>query len=344
MKSVADWLEHQSVYTRHKRRVKVFPRRHVTRLGIRDTFCLDLVDTIALKAYNNNIQYILVCVDLFSNYMAARGLKSKTAVATREGLVSIFDEMGTPSLAWADSGGEFSQAALWKEYDIVYYTVDSPVHCGVVERQNRNLESILFKLMSSRGTLRYIDELENIVKGLNARKSRGLFGLSPREVWESREKQGWLKTQFDKREQGVKLPRKFSLKDKVRVASKFSQFQRSYKPQFSDSVHEIVQVLPFQIPTYKVSGLKGSFYEPQLSRVKEGNSQEINRQFFISEVRQASNSTMRSGRTRTKVPEFLLKNRNDESISRWISESELQSLIKDNVLDKSTIPTLNSSE
>ena len=338
-----NWLEHQATYTRHKRRVKVFLRRHVTRIAVRDTFCIDLIDTIALKTYNGNVQYILVCVDLFSNYMAARGLKSKTGLATKEALIDIFDNLGVPSLIWSDSGSEFIQPALWAEYGIRQYTVDSPLHCTIVERANRSLESIVFKLMSSRGSLRFIDQLPEIVSGLNARKNRGIFGLTPVEVWESPVKQAWLKKKFDERERGDKLPRHFKLRDKVRVASKFSRFDRSYRPMYSDSIYEIVQVLPFKVPTYKLSGLKGSYYEQQLSLVKESkNSQEISRQFFISTVRRSPNSVTRSGKTRSTQPEYLLKNRNDKSVSRWISESELKAYIKDNVLDESSIPPLPS--
>ena len=334
------WLLHQSTYTRHKPRLKKFKRRHITRLAVRDTFCFDLIDTIALKSYNNGVQYILSCIDLFSNYAACRTLKNKTSQSTKEGLISIFDELGLCQKAWLDEGSEFNNR-MWNELDIHKYHTFSPIKCSVIERYNKTLEHKLFRLMTSRGSLEFVDQLQDVVKGINIKKSRALFGYSPMQIWESKSLQRWLKKQYDKKEDLPLLPRKYKLGDTVRVANPKKLFDRSYKPGFSTEVRKITEVLPFRVPTYKVGGLKASFYEPELSRVflAADGSQDVKYQYFVKKIRKIEQPSLRSGKLKKSENQFLLADRNRSDISpRWVDEIEIRRLIKDKLLDSEQIP------
>ena len=63
---VKEWLSRQNVYTLHKPIKHKFPTRRVIVSHIDDQWQADLVDMQKYKSHNQNINYILTVINIFS--------------------------------------------------------------------------------------------------------------------------------------------------------------------------------------------------------------------------------------------------------------------------------------
>ena len=327
MRQISDWLLGQGTHTKNKRPRTHFMRRQVVKLYPMDIFCLDLIDTQSIRAQNNNFGYILCVMDLFSRMAFVRPLHRKTMKETWGGLESIFNELQDyPRACWSDNGSEI--VSCYKKMDelgIHHYTVNSPLKCSVIERYNLTLEMKLFQYMTARHTVRYIDALQDIVKGINERPSRALFGLSPDTVFHNVESQNWLKNKYKQEKEvhdkkatrldknGIQIQKG----DWVRVREKVTKFERGYKPKFGATVHRVLRRLNTKPATYRVTDIARSLYRPELSLVKPRPATESNIYDFYDKERQVDGKKLRSGKKFAKITQRLKKNFNDPTQSSW---------------------------
>ena len=336
LKEVSEWLLGQNAFTRHRRVVRRFPRRRVIRLGKLDTMGVDLIDAISLSPQNSGAKYIFVLCDIFCLKVWLRSLKDKTAKSTEEAFRSCFDEIGeTCKSIWGDSGSEFKLKPFYDEIGAHFYSVKSPLHNCIVERLNKTIENKIFAICTARNTLRYVDFLQDVALAINNRPSRALFGETPNTIWNSVKKQIWLRKKFSELENATPKKPRFKVGQYVRTALPHNKFTRGYHAGFSEEPKKIVEILKFNVPTYKLEGSTRSWYESELSPVlkveKEGHDP-AREYFFIEKTRQVAGETLRSGRARSKDTEYLLKNLNDSSVHRWLSEEEYLSMKKKGLL------------
>lgn len=106
----------------------------------------------AVKAASND-KYLLVAVCSLTGYVILRPIPSKSADVVANALISIFVEYGPPKVIRSDHGGEFT-ARLCKS---VFRLFNSKHRLGfagikratgVVERKNRDVRSLLAKLLA----------------------------------------------------------------------------------------------------------------------------------------------------------------------------------------------------
>ena len=332
------WLSGQSAYTKHRRvSKKHFLRRKVVALGIMDVFCCDLIDAQSIKNVNSGFAYILSIVDLFSRFAFVKKLRKKTTIEVGAAFEDVFNEIKDVPLAiWSDRGSELTSLSqkIFKEFGIRHYFVDSPLHATVVERFNKTYEIKLFKTMTARNSLRYIDFMQDIVDGINNRPSRALFGATPKEVFTNRSKQEWLRKKMEHSfglhskiaEKQSQRPPFFKVGDFVRVRLKPKKFERSYEPRYSDTVYKLVHKLNTTPATWKLSGLKRSYYKEEMVPVKKRPENEASLYDFVERSREVGGTTLRSGKRRNTEKQYLKKNLNDPAISTWISEHEREKI------------------
>ena len=348
LKSVSKWLLFQKGYTRHKYTVRRFPRRRVIRIAPLDVFVCDLIDVQSLRKENSNVGYIFVLVDLFSLMAFVRTLKHKTLTEMEAAYESVFDDIGVvPVSIWSDRGSEMvGLTKLYNRYKINHYAVNSDLHCTIVERWNQTLQKKLYRVMTARNTLRYVDFLQDVVDSINHRKSRALFNLTPFEVWNNVNKQLWLRKKFSALENKVIKRPKLKVNDLVRIALPHNKFTRSYKPAFSEEIYRIKHIDQYNVPVYELDGKRRKFYEPELVKVgtKEGGEGEeeeeekrdhgdpLKNSYFIERERNVGSGSLRSGRQRTTEKEYLLKNHNDDSLKTWINEQKFREMVKSGLL------------
>ncbi len=84
-------------------------------------FQADLVDMSAHSKENDNIKFLLTCIDVFSKYAWARPLKNKTGKEVTKAFDSILKENRVTQKLQTDKGTEFFNKhfqQLMKKYNI----------------------------------------------------------------------------------------------------------------------------------------------------------------------------------------------------------------------------------
>jgi len=76
-KEVDDYLKDEETYTLHRPNRKKYQRNQVIVSGIDDTFQADLIDVSNISHFNDNIKFLLTCIDVFSKYAWVVPLKKK---------------------------------------------------------------------------------------------------------------------------------------------------------------------------------------------------------------------------------------------------------------------------
>ena len=170
-RNVREWLEKQYTYTMHKPIRKRFPRRRIEVGGIDDQWQIDLADMVQLRTSNDGYQYLLTCIDIYSKYAWVVPVKNKGGQEVARALDKIFKEGRVPKRIQSDKGREFLNHIvqdLFKQYGIHFFTSEDPqIKCAVVERFNRTLKGRIWKYFTKSRVYRYINVLDDIVKGYN---------------------------------------------------------------------------------------------------------------------------------------------------------------------------------
>lgn len=105
-KTVNEWLKKQVAYTRHKRVAKNYPRRKVLSTRIDNNWASDVIVMDALSKFNNNFQYIVCTIDLFSRFVWTRAIRQKSKKEMEQALESIIEQNNgkSPYTLWTDRG------------------------------------------------------------------------------------------------------------------------------------------------------------------------------------------------------------------------------------------------
>ena len=118
--------------------------------------CIDLIGPLNPPSARGH-RYVLTCVDVATRFPHAVPLKSITAEAVAEALVSIFSSTGLPDELLCDLGTQFTADVMREVLRMLSISQlhSSPYHPqtnGVVERFNGTLKSMLKKLMTDKPT------------------------------------------------------------------------------------------------------------------------------------------------------------------------------------------------
>lgn len=307
-KIVKEWLHRQNVYTLHKPIRHNFPTRRVIVSSVDDQWQADLVDMQKYKTQNENINYILTVMDIFSKYAWAIPIKKKTGNDIAEAFQNIFKER-IPRKIHTDKGLEFINKPtqeLFKKHRIHWFATENETKAQVVERFNRTLKSRMWKYFTQNKTKKWIDILPNLVQNYNTSFHRSIK-MTP--------EQGSL-TENSKIVYGNLFPpieakskkEKFKLGDRVRISRKYKDFRKGYLPNFTEEIFKISKVLKTDPITYKIKDMNneeiiGSFYEQEMGK-------------YESELFEVEKILKRS---RGKV---LVKWKGYDSTS-WINENDL---------------------
>ena len=333
LKDVQDFLTRSKTYTKFKKPVFKGPRRKVFVAYPNETWQCDTAELQSLKKQNSNFSYILFCLDQFSRYLYARPYKTKNNAETIEVFSSIVAEAGTaPEFCFTDKGTEMNfMNNAFAKFEVKRYHVNSPLKAQMVERVILSVKRWLFKAMIERGTLRYIDILQDVVYSYNHRIHKSLFGLSPAEAMLP-ENFKTLKTAFLKayRQYGNQFKDKepkFAVNDTVRIVKDRTKFSRGFKETFSPETYTINKVFPSQPYTFGIPHFKRRWYSWQL--VKTSPTQP---RFYIEEIAQDS-ATLRSGKVKKKENRFLIKDKNNPTYSQWMDEEDFRNFEKDHDIE-----------
>ena len=245
----------------------------------------DLIDIKRLKQDNDAVQYLLVCIDIFSRFCWVQTMKNKSALVCKTALENVLEEMDPllPSIIAVDRGLEFENGPvrqLLRNKNIKMIHPTSPTSkAAYAERMNQTLQNLIYKYLTEKQTNRYVNVLQNLVHTYNNRPHRSLNNKTPsyaeRDIniptmrsilWENRAKV--IKT-------GRKMKPRFQVGDRVRIRKEQRVFDRGYNEKFTAEYFEVTSVnhrLP--IPTYTLKSLDdgevvaGDFYGNELQLTK----------------------------------------------------------------------------
>ena len=264
--------------SRHKRRIFKFKRR---KIKVNGPYTLIQADTIFYRNYarqNNGYKYILAVVDCFSRKNWCRPMKTTTAEEAAKNLEDIIQSMAyTPSQFASDQGNEFNSKhpaifnTLIDKYGMLMFTLKGPHKASIVERFIRTLKTRIERYFTENNTVKWIDVLPKISKGLNNSYNRSI-GMAPNDV------------NFDNRDEvfqnlygalGPPTLCKFQVGDHVRIPLDKDIFTKGYSVAWSEEIYKISDKRSDGSVCYyfirsldgkKVSG-KRFYYEKELNLV-----------------------------------------------------------------------------
>lgn len=251
---------------------KNFKRRKVILKSINDLLQLDLMDMQQIAKDNDSYRYVLVGINCFSKKGFAIPIKNKKAVTVAEATEKLLRDSKTKfKHAQTDMGTEFQGAFqnLMKQKGIKYYnTFNSETKASIAERFIRTLKQMIYKSMALRGTWRYVDHLDDLVKLYNNKYHRTI-GMKPNQV-NGKNSKHLLSTVYNYHRKVMKP--KFSIGDFVRVSKPQYIFSKGYHPSWSSELFRIVDINPKDPVVYRLSNydgtelIRGTFYEPELQK------------------------------------------------------------------------------
>ena len=280
---VKNWLSSKFEYTLYKPTRKNFERNKVYATYINEYWQIDLLDYVSYSRQNSGYKYLTTIIDVFSKYLIVIPLKNKSMNEVTKKFNLLFAKI-KPSKIQSDRGKEFDNhqfRKLCSDHGIIYFTTQNQTKkCAVVERVNRTLRIKIQRYMVHRGTYRYIDIIEKIVKGYNHSVHRSTE-MKPIDVKMNDESKIFKKLygaenmiEIMKQRQGDK---KFETSDTVRVKFDERPLEKGYQQKWSDIVYKVRKVYNKLLkPQYSVSlndqNLKRRYYPEELQKVSVENT------------------------------------------------------------------------
>jgi len=131
---------------------------------------IDLVDVSSLSPFNNDMRYLLTCIDVFSKRSWAVPIRTKSGQDVTEAFGRVLDERGC-NMVQSDKGTEFLnsmfQFMLQRRGTKFYTSENEDVKASVVERFNRTLKTKMYRYFSHANSRRYLDVLDDLLHSYN---------------------------------------------------------------------------------------------------------------------------------------------------------------------------------
>jgi len=222
-----------------------------------------------------------MCHRLFSRKLFIRVLTKKNFQSVLNAFKSIYMKLDPPSPTslLVDKGTEFNNKHFHKycaSNNMKLIFTGNDTKASHVERSQRSLQEILYKIMEEKQTNSFLPLLDHALNIYNNRVNR-ITGFSPNEAYKDSNHSSVLENlekYYSKAIRNRKSPN-FKAGDSVRIALKRTKFDRGYKPRFTEEVFRIKQVLTnLPQPRYILSSydngetIDGSFYEGEITKAE----------------------------------------------------------------------------
>ena len=286
LNQVENWLSKQLTYTLHKPVYQTIQTRPVIVYAIDELWQLDLVDLSKLARENDGHKFILSIIDVLSKYGWLLLLKSKHGAEIKGAPTRLFKQTKRrPAMVQTDKGTEFLNSQVQnflKKYQINFFTTFSERKTSTVERFNRTIKGIMFRLFTRNNNRRYIDFLNEIAHRYNNSCHRSIK-MKPIEVSKENEPpQVWINFYENK----LKYPQtasqrsRFSAGYLVRISIERAPFKKGYLEGWSKELFVVKHAVGNNPTVYKLqdqSGedIKKTFYSKEIQKFAEPESYRI---------------------------------------------------------------------
>ena len=218
----------QDAYILYKSLRHSFRHRQTFTKGVHDLWQTDLVDMQSSSNHNDDVKFLLTCIDMFSKYFWVSPLKNKSGQSVTEAFKSILNEE-IPLMLQSDKGTEFKNVqfqSIVKEYDIRFYTSKSDdIKAAIVERFNRTLKTRLYRYFTHSKSFRYVDVLQDLVYSYNHTHYRSI-GMEPAMVSPKNEKR--IRRKLFHLQPEKKIKWKFTVDQQVSISKRRKVFEKGY--------------------------------------------------------------------------------------------------------------------
>ena len=244
---------------------------------------MDLADMQSLKQYNDSYRYLLVCIDVFSKYAWIVPIKSKTWPALVEAFKVILSSGRKPHKIMTDQETEFfnkSFQTLLNNEDIQLFNTFNETKASIVERVIRTFKTKMWRYVTAKKTMRYLDMLPDLVYSYNHSEHRSI-GRPPALVNSENEDEVFRTLYRNVLDNVQPVKYKFKIGDQVRISKIKRKFEKGYLPNYSKEIFTVSKKVPRNPPVYKLKDydgkeLKGIFYDKELQKfIKHDDMYEV---------------------------------------------------------------------
>lgn len=162
-----------------------------------------------------------------------------------------------------------------KQKGNTHFSTECDTKASVVERFNRTIKQRLYRALTANTTLRYLDFLQDLVKGYNAAVHRSI-GTAPKDINLYNDgkilKRLYGQKLFGKNKKKYKK-HKLNVGDKVMLSKVRRAFKKTYLPGRTEEIFIVDRklkntVVPaYMTKEYDDTPVKGTFYEEELQKV-----------------------------------------------------------------------------
>ena len=154
--------------------------------GIDAQWQADLADMQGIARQNFGMRYLLTVIDVFSKFAWAGQVHSKDAKAITAAFEQVLTSANSrhPKHLLTEKGKEFFNSnfqTLMKRHGIQHFASESEQKAAVVERFNRTIKTRIWTYLSDRGTVRWVDIIQDLVDAYNHSRHRSI-GIAPADV------------------------------------------------------------------------------------------------------------------------------------------------------------------
>lgn len=276
---IKEWLRSQETYTLHRSARRKFPRNKFVSNGIDDVHDADLMDMSKLVKSNDGFKFVLIIIDTFSRFLWTALLRDKSGGEVEQGIQEIYNEGQKPNMLRTDKGREFVNRKVQKylkSEGITHIMTFNEVKASFAESVIRTLKNKLYRYMTEKQTLRYIDVLGDMVDSYNGTYHRSIK-RAPNTVTKDNEWEIFrlpYLTKQKKQARPIKPPTyKFKIGDLVRLSYLEKVFDRGYDQKWTGELFRIEKryvrrgIPVYNVQDYDGESITGTFYEPELQRV-----------------------------------------------------------------------------
>ncbi len=303
---IQKWLEGQDTYTLNKEVRRKFKTNYMV-LGDIDTIWeADLADMTQYASWNDGARYMLGCIDTFSRKLWIQPLKSKHGAEIVKALQLIMESSGRkPRTIRSDRGSEFvnsTVAAFLQTQGIGQILTSNQSQAAFIERCWKSIKKRIVKYMEDRRTSRYVDVIQDVVKGYNE-TYHSAIKMAPNEVtrdndllvefnemtYRKSKESKPLKVKLENEKDPIipafpkvrKKKYEFPIDTPVRVTLRRNKIVSEYDERWSKEIFYVEsRKIRDGLDVYKIRDeegevLIGNFYRQELQRVKPAEKDKL---------------------------------------------------------------------
>ena len=169
-----------------------------------------------------------------------------------------------------------------KRHGIQHFISESEQKATVVERFNRTTKTRIWTYLSDRGTVRWVDVIEDLVDAYNNSRHRTI-GMAPADVDKKDENRLWVRLFGDG---DTYLKPQIPQGAMVRASSHKTLFDKGYMPNWATEHFTLSKAVPlrketkrrvYKLVDYNEEDVKGSWYPEELQEISDN-------QYYIEKV------------------------------------------------------------